>query len=315
MTQTANKGDALIIWEDPYISANNMGEFIRQVPAKQKENIWSRHSNDGYIAECNLVQTLHSFTTLCLKMQQIPSTPPSRHEMEDKLKPLCDLIVQNIEDHDHGINVDEYNTKLHEWILDTHSPSNKLDQFPSTKSSKSHGRRRRKPPKSAKMAKMGKSRKTEKMSAPEPATESISNRNVGNVAPTTHSKRKLKGQRLDGLNGGDVPSGNPNLMTSSSLDHIDDSMVSSKPRHRSHSNAPRSGTPHRSRKRKPKPVRSKKLKLKRERSESAAPTLSNVSSSPSTSSVLKSYTSTASSVGALKPLKLKQSVSVNSPPK
>ena len=317
MTQTPNKGDALIIWEDPYISANHMGEFIRKVPAKHKENIWSTHSNDGYIAECNLVQTLHSFTTLYMKMQENPTTPPTTDEMEDKLKPLWDAIVANIEDHDQGISEDEYN-QIHEWILDTsHSNhSNQLNQS-------NRPRRRRKPPKSTKMGKRNKSPnpKTGKISKSPKMNgdyavdghhvnghhvngHNVNGHNVSyksNVAPTTHSKRKLKGQRVHEHHG-----------LNSTFDHMDDSMVSSKPR--SHSNA----VPPRSRKRKPKPVRSRKLKLKRERSESAAPTmtpnrpiLSNVASS---SSISTSYTSTASNgYNGFKPLQLTRSISVKPP--
>ena len=107
-----------ILWNEPLISVTLISEFIQRLPHKHKQNIWNRYANsDGYLKTYNIIQALHSFLTLLIKIKDKSCKPPKRNQIESKLQPLCNVISQKVEDMANGVSQYEFNNNLHEWIL------------------------------------------------------------------------------------------------------------------------------------------------------------------------------------------------------
>eukprot|EP01084_Bolivina_argentea_P021918 40731_1 len=106
-----------LLWPQPPMTVQTMSDFIQRLPFKYKQNIWKRHSQNGYIAEYDILQTLHSFAALCVKLMDRTAAAPCKNDIEPKLKPLNLIIIKHLSNNKNGMTKEEFNSKLHTWIL------------------------------------------------------------------------------------------------------------------------------------------------------------------------------------------------------
>ena len=87
-----------LLWKEPLVTIQMVAEFIDRLPKQHKEKIWMRHRDDkgDLISSDKIINCLHSFVALCIKIKDRKAEAPARSDIVNKLIPFSELIQQRI---------------------------------------------------------------------------------------------------------------------------------------------------------------------------------------------------------------------------
>eukprot|EP01084_Bolivina_argentea_P030481 56466_1 len=112
-----------LLWKQPPVTIQMVSEFIDSLSTQYKQKIWNKYNTYQYILKDEIIHLLHLFTALYMKIMF--NNHPTLNDMKQNLTPFTDIIKQNMSNKN-GLNFDEFNNKLHLWILEPVSCLDKL---------------------------------------------------------------------------------------------------------------------------------------------------------------------------------------------